>query len=504
MDSNVVPVMVITNAEASLQPWFPQAASGLSRCVHDTFTTPALSIVSGMDGRADVLVSAARDVAGRQCSTHNIARLLIVATPPGSAGSRRAVPVGAAITWRTDKPATTRVEYGLTAAYGSFSPLFTELYPIHAVNLSQLQPATTYHFRVLSRDEYGIEGVSQDYTFTTLNDTAPPNTSFAGGPADNSFVCQLPAVFQFSGSDDATPATSLEFAYQIDDGPWSAFGTPSATVTGLSEGWHVIRARARDQAGNVDASPTVRNFHISTDGPTLSGVTATPGPGSFTIRWETVEPSTSQVEYGSSASYGSQTPVGSPWSPSRVTVTGLEPSTTFHFRVRSSDTCNQSTVSADGTVVTGPAPDLLITRVEIPAEVWTGGSFDVAWTITNRGTANITGEWRDSVYLCSGSQPCTTYLLGDFRYTAGLNATSAVTRVQSMTIDRTRVTEGPYYVTVIADGRNDVFEGLPNSPAEQNNSAVSSAPASVRLTPLPDLVVNTVTAPANDVSVARR
>jgi len=150
-------------------------------------------------------------------------------------------------------------------------------------------------------------------------------------------------------------------------------------------------------------------------------------------------------------------------------------------------------------VVTGPAPDLLITRVEIPAEVWTGGSFDVAWTITNRGTANITGEWRDSVYLCSGSQPCTTYLLGDFRYTAGLNATSAVTRVQSMTIDRTRVTEGPYYVTVIADGRNDVFEGLPNSPAEQNNSAVSSAPASVRLTPLPDLVVNTVTAPANDV-----
>jgi len=225
--------------------------------------------------------------------------------------------VGAAITWRTDKPATTRVEYGLTAAYGSFSPLFTELYPIHAVNLSQLQPATTYHFRVLSRDEYGIEGVSQDYTFTTLNDTAPPNTSFAGGPADNSFVCQLPAVFQFSGSDDATPATSLEFAYQIDDGPWSAFGTPSATVTGLSEGWHVIRARARDQAGNVDASPTVRNFHISTDGPTLSGVTATPGPGSFTIRWETVEPSTSQVEYGSSASYGSQTPVGSPWSPSR-------------------------------------------------------------------------------------------------------------------------------------------------------------------------------------------
>lgn len=84
----------------------------------------------------------------------------------------------AVITWDTDIPASSLVEYGLTAGYG-----FTASTPgntnSHAVGLTGLSPNTTYHFRVRSTEPVGgLESISGDFVFTTTGDATPPANVF--------------------------------------------------------------------------------------------------------------------------------------------------------------------------------------------------------------------------------------------------------------------------------------------------------------------------------------
>jgi len=73
----------------------------------------------------------------------------------------------AVIAWTTDEPATTKVEYGATAAYGSSSIMDSSLLTTHTVTITGLAAETTYHYRVKSKDGAGNESVSGDDTFTT-------------------------------------------------------------------------------------------------------------------------------------------------------------------------------------------------------------------------------------------------------------------------------------------------------------------------------------------------
>ncbi|MDH7481598.1 MAG: family 10 glycosylhydrolase [Armatimonadota bacterium] len=76
----------------------------------------------------------------------------------------------ATITWTTNEPSTSQVEYGLTTSYGNQTPKDTNLVTSHSVLISGLSPTTLYHYRVKSADASNNEAVSSDYTFTT---TAP-------------------------------------------------------------------------------------------------------------------------------------------------------------------------------------------------------------------------------------------------------------------------------------------------------------------------------------------
>ncbi|MCW3136373.1 MAG: carboxypeptidase regulatory-like domain-containing protein [Canidatus Methanoxibalbensis ujae] len=73
----------------------------------------------------------------------------------------------ATITWKTDEPATSQIEYGLTTSYGSSTPLDTNLVTEHTQTITGLKSNTTYHFRVKSKDASNNEAVSEDNTFTT-------------------------------------------------------------------------------------------------------------------------------------------------------------------------------------------------------------------------------------------------------------------------------------------------------------------------------------------------
>ncbi len=109
----------------------------------------------------------------------------------------------ATVTWETDEPATSRVRYGLTAAYeiGDVSSL--DLVTSHSVVLNSLTRSTFYHFEVSSADAFSNTATSTDTTFSTLPDFIPPaNVSdFTAAPGDgqNTLTWINPSDIDFAG-----------------------------------------------------------------------------------------------------------------------------------------------------------------------------------------------------------------------------------------------------------------------------------------------------------------
>ncbi|HEV2889971.1 MAG TPA: LamG-like jellyroll fold domain-containing protein [Frankiaceae bacterium] len=78
-------------------------------------------------------------------------------------------------------------------------------------------------------------------------DTTAPETTVASGPGEASNSSS--ATFTFASSE---PAPTFEC--RLDGAPWASCDSPK-TYTSLKEGRHELEVRARDAAGNVDASP---------------------------------------------------------------------------------------------------------------------------------------------------------------------------------------------------------------------------------------------------------
>lgn len=134
-------------------------------------------------------------------------------------------------------------------------------------------------------------------------------------------------------------------------GTWVLLGTYTMNAgTG-----NYVRVTNVGSSGNV-AADAVRFYSASstdTTAPTISAVTSTPSMSSAVISWTTNEYSTSQVEYGPTVSYGSQTALDPAMVTSHsVTVTGLSSSSTYHFRVKSKDAGSNTAVSTNYTLVT--------------------------------------------------------------------------------------------------------------------------------------------------------
>ncbi|MGH2475242.1 MAG: PKD domain-containing protein, partial [Candidatus Limnocylindrales bacterium] len=78
----------------------------------------------------------------------------------------RAGPGRVTITWTTDVPADSQVQYGPNTAYGSATPVDRNLVTSHSVTITGLTRKATYFFQVLSRDAIGSLS-SRTGSFTT-------------------------------------------------------------------------------------------------------------------------------------------------------------------------------------------------------------------------------------------------------------------------------------------------------------------------------------------------
>lgn len=71
--------------------------------------------------------------------------------------------MGVLLTWKTNEPATSIVEYGTTTSYGSVKE-DTKLVTNHSVSIPGLSPDTVYYYRVVSRD-----AAANETTYQTAN-----------------------------------------------------------------------------------------------------------------------------------------------------------------------------------------------------------------------------------------------------------------------------------------------------------------------------------------------
>ena len=94
-------------------------------------------------------------------------------------------------------------------------------------------------------------------------DNTPPDTTITSGPSGT--IDYNDPTFGWSGSDDTTPSNYLEYQYKIDNSDWSSWSsTTSKYYSGLSDGSHTFKVRARDLSGNIENPPTTRTFTVDT------------------------------------------------------------------------------------------------------------------------------------------------------------------------------------------------------------------------------------------------
>lgn len=108
---------------------------------------------------------------------------------------------------------------------------------------------------------------------------------------------------------------------------------------------------------DIGASEYTGTYVGDTTPPVISNVLVTNiTASSATVTWTTNEASTSQVEYGTSTSYGSLTALDSSMAYSHtVNVTGLSSRTAYNFRVRSKDASSNEGMSTNSTFTTSNA-----------------------------------------------------------------------------------------------------------------------------------------------------
>jgi hypothetical protein len=158
-----------------------------------------------------------------------------------------------------------------------------------------------------------------------------------------------------------------------------------------SEGSHTFQVKAVDTAGNEGAAASL-SFICDNTQPSISSVSAyVTSSSSVTVAWTTNEAASSQVEYGTTAAYGSSQPaspsVQSSYAVSHsINLTGLTANTTYHYRIRSIDSCGNENVSEDCTfTIDTIAPAIS----DVAASATTESGATITWTTDEASTSQV-------------------------------------------------------------------------------------------------------------------
>lgn len=229
------------------------------------------------------------------------------------------------VTWQTDENADSLVNYGLQPDYGIVR-LPTPERREHAVTLDNLEPGRVYHFRVVSADAAGNQGISADYKFQT-GDVTSVGEGEGQGEADG----QGEGLDVGPGQNDNPPVTTQEITEAIQE------------ITEVEQLQEILEVTMDAIQGITDALTII--------GPP----TVIPETITAVVRWTTDRDSDSTVLFSPASQYVpdqyvfSQSSTGGLTTEHEVQLIGLDPFTEYHFKVQSTDSLGVTGESRDFT-----------------------------------------------------------------------------------------------------------------------------------------------------------
>lgn len=291
--------------------------------------------------------------------------VVVDTTPPviSSLGASQINPTSAYITWTTNEPATSVMDYAsspLASATTTQSIADNTLVSSHTLILANLAPSTTYYYRVKSMDANSNAAASTEKSFaTTALDTMPPViTSIVTAPKTTSttitWTTNEPATSKVSYATQSL-ATSTTTLNVIDS---TLTASHTATLTNLNAlTVYYFRLESKDASNNISTSTEAMFTTLAPDDitpPTISGIIATStGPFSMSVSWTTDEPATSKIIYATQSlttATSTLSIIDSSLAISHsLALNGLVASTQYFFKVESKDAKNNTTLSPEGT-----------------------------------------------------------------------------------------------------------------------------------------------------------
>jgi len=299
-------------------------------------------------------------------------------------------------------------------------------------------------------------GVSSSFTFS-------PNPITTG------------QTVNFDGSGSSSPAPPLSYLWNFGDG--NTASTQTASDTYSSPGPFTASLQVND--ANNDAALSTETVSATPQAPTTSTGGATVTTSGATLYGEVNPnnaPTTAYFQYGTTTSYGSQTPTqnisaGTQSQPLNATISGLQPSTTYHYRLVSGNNTG-NTQGLDQTFTTGPVPTSASTGT---ASSVAGSSATLNGSVTPNGFAT-------TVHFDYG----TTTAYGNSTAAQSVGSGSSaqavatpVTGLQGTTTYHFRIVavnqSGTYY------GADQTFTTTPPPPAATTNAATYATAAGATL-----------------------
>jgi Bacterial Ig domain/Thrombospondin type 3 repeat len=214
---------------------------------------------TGATNGSHSLSALARDAAGNSTTSAAVTVTLandLSAPVISSLQATGITATGATITWSTNEASDSQVEYGPIASYGSSTPLNTTLVTAHSQALTGLAAASTYHYRVKSRDASGNLAISPDASFQTPSATPQPDGDFDGVPdsVDNCPTVYNPAQVDSDGDGRGDVCQNLMQSANIDDTGSSHGRIDGFDLFRLARAFGTCRGEARFDAA-ADLNP---------------------------------------------------------------------------------------------------------------------------------------------------------------------------------------------------------------------------------------------------------
>ena len=192
----------------------------------------------------------------------------------------------ATISWTTDEPATSQVEYGLTSNYGDSTPLDSSMTVDHTQIITELIEDSTYYYRVKSVDMDENLTISDEYTFNTLSTVLEITSVISTEITETSVTILWTTNYPSDSQVEYGLTSSYGDSTTLDSSLTTEHSQVITDLTGNTQ-YH-FKVKSKDQYNNIAESEDMTFTTVNNTVPTITITSPTPDP-SYTTTSNSLE-----------------------------------------------------------------------------------------------------------------------------------------------------------------------------------------------------------------------